>query len=121
LEILDTSNTDVLDSILQLINQIIENNSEIQENFSLVGGIPVVLLYADRKYNKAIRLEVARFIKLVCSGSKLTHQMFIACRGLPYLVSFLQTDNYSADKDLVFMAIDGIQSVFELQVRIILL
>lgn len=41
--------------------------------------------------------------------------MFIACRGLPSLVSFLKTDNFKEDKDLVFMAIDGIQSVFELQ------
>merc|ERR1711862_358268 len=65
--------------------------------------------------SKSVRIEVAKFVKQVCSGSGLTHQMFIACRGLPSLVSFLKTDNFKEDKDLVFMAIDGIQSVFELQ------
>lgn len=115
LELLETTSTNNLYCIIQLVNQIVEGNREIQENFCLVGGIPTILHFADSRFPKDIRLEVARFVKLVCSGSSLTHQMFIACRGLPSLVGFLETSNYLSDKDLVFMATDGIQSVFELQ------
>ena len=105
--------------MLRLINQIVEGNNKIQENLCLVGAIPAVLEFADNdtEREKPVRMEVAKFVKQVCSGSALTHQMFIACRGLPYLAGFLRTDNYKEDKDLVFMAIDGIQSVFELQVK----
>jgi hypothetical protein len=74
------------------------------------------LTFSEDEFSKQVRLEVAKFIKEVCSGSSLTHQMFIACGGLPHLVGFLKTDDYAGDKDLIFMAVDGIQSVFELQV-----
>ena len=103
--------------MLRMLNQIIESNKEIQENLCLVGGIPTVLRYAHKQYNKEIRLEAARFVKQMCSTSTLTLQMFIACRGLPVLVSLIENDSYTEHKDLVFMAIDGVGSVFELQVR----
>ena len=121
LEILETINESAVGYVLRLINQIVENNSEIQENLCLVGGLPAILNYAESKYDKSIRVQVAKFLKQVSHGSKFTHQMFIACRGLPYLVGFLSTTNYDDDKDLVFMAIDGIQSVFNLQVLFLII
>mmetsp|Transcript_1064 Transcript_1064/g.3807 ORF Transcript_1064/g.3807 Transcript_1064/m.3807 type:complete len:1109 (+) Transcript_1064:54-3380(+) len=114
LEILEGTKMNHLHCVLQLVNEIIRENPEIQENICLVGGIPAILKYTTPVYNKAIRLETARFVKQMCGSSNLTHQMFIACRGLPILVSFLKTNNYKSDKDLVWMAIDGIQSVFSL-------
>ena len=103
--------------MLRMVNQIVDNNKEIQENLCLVGGIPSILRFAHKQYNKEIRLEAARFVKQMCSTSTLTLQMFIACRGLPVLVSLIENDNYHEHKDLVFMALDGVGSVFELQVR----
>ena len=100
-----------------MINQIIEDNNQVQENLCLIGAIPAILAFAEDVYSSDIRLEVAKFVKQVCSGSRLTHQMFIACGGLPHLVNFLKTDSYAEDRDLIFMAVDGIQSVFELHVR----
>lgn len=115
LEILEGTKMNHLHCVLQLVNEIIKDHPEIQENICLVGGIPAILKYTTPVYNKAIRLETARFVKQMCGSSNLTHQMFIACRGLPILVSFLKTNNYKSDRDLVWMAIDGIQSVFSLQ------
>ena len=116
MEILEVTSTTNLQYILKLVNQIVEDNLEIQENLCLVGGIPTMLEFANIKYSKEIRLMAAQFVKQMCSSSTLTHQMFIACRGLPVLVGFLDTVNYREDKEFVLMAIDGIQSVFELQV-----
>ena len=118
MEILEIISPSVADCVLQLINQIVEDNDKIQENLGLVGAIPTILEFVEGDCEKGIRIEVAKFVKQMCSGSGLTHQMFIACRGLPSLVSFLQIDDYGEDKDLIFMAIDGIQSVFDLQVNL---
>ena len=116
LNILEDAADSVADCILRLINQIVEGDQQIQENLCLVGAIPAILDYTDDENEKEVRIEAAKFVKQVCSGSTLTHQMFIACRGLPHLANFLKTDDYLEDRDLVLMAIDGIQSVFELQV-----
>ena len=90
---------------------------EIKENLCLVGGIPAIMKFASKEYPKDVRLETARFIKQMCETSTLTLQMFIACRGLPLLVENLQTSNYRENRELVHVAIDGIMSVFQLQVR----
>ncbi|EFA86693.1 putative protein serine/threonine kinase [Heterostelium album PN500] len=101
MEMLEVSNSEVICSILKVVNQIIENNMEIQENLCLVGGIPSIMRFSGRDYSPSIRLETASF-------------MFIACKGLPILVDFLLTP-YVESKRLVCMAIDAIVNVFELQ------
>eukprot|EP01094_Clydonella_sp_ATCC50884_P002136 TRINITY_DN11643_c0_g1_i1.p1 TRINITY_DN11643_c0_g1~~TRINITY_DN11643_c0_g1_i1.p1 ORF type:complete len:1085 (-),score=383.55 TRINITY_DN11643_c0_g1_i1:312-3566(-) len=115
MEVLEVTKASMLRSILQLVNQIIEDNTEIQENLCLVGGIPAIMKFAAKEYPKDVRLETARFIKQMCATSTLTLQMFIACRGLPLLVENLQTTNYRENRELVHVAIDGIMSVFHLQ------
>eukprot|EP01133_Synstelium_polycarpum_P006813 gene6813-7918_t len=114
MEMLEVSNSQVICSILKVVNQIIENNMEIQENLCLVGGIPSIMKFSGRDYSASIRLETASFISKMCSTSTLTLQMFIACKGLPILVDFLLTP-YNESKRLVCMAIDAIVNVFELQ------
>ncbi|GAM26943.1 hypothetical protein SAMD00019534_101180, partial [Acytostelium subglobosum LB1] len=114
MEMLEVSNSQVICSILRVVNQIIENNMEIQENLCLVGGIPSIMRFSGRDQSSSIRLETASFISKMCSTSTLTLQMFIACKGLPVLVDFLMTP-YVESKNLVCMAIDAIVNVFELQ------
>ena len=48
--------------------------------------------------------------------STLTLQMFVSCGGLNVLVEFLEED-YEAERDLVLIGVNGVWSVFELQVR----
>ena len=47
--------------------------------------------------------------------STLTLQMFVSCGGLNVLVEFLEED-YEDERDLVLIGVNGVWSVFELQV-----
>ena len=49
--------------------------------------------------------------------STLTLQMFISCGGLNVLVDFLEED-LETERDLVLIGVNGVWSVFELQVCI---
>lgn len=63
---------------------------------------------------REIRMEAAYFFQQLCQSSSLTLQMFIACRGIPVLVGFLETD-YAKYREMVHLAIDGMWQVFKLQ------
>jgi len=93
---------------------VIQNDFVLQENLCLVGAIPVLIKYTSKRYGKEIQLAAALFIQQICHTNSLTLQMFISCRGLSVLIEFLQ-GNYSAQKELVWIAISGIHSVFKLQ------
>lgn len=115
LEILEgCQQRDTVLTLLKIINMIIFENMEIQENFCFVGGIPVVVKFAQKKYPREIRLEVAAFVRQMYQTSMLTLQMFISCGGLNVLVEFLEED-YEAERDLVLVGVNGVWSVFELQ------
>jgi hypothetical protein len=60
-------------------------------------------------------MAAAIFIQHICHTNTLTLQMFISCRGLRVLIDFM-SGNYSTQKELVWIAINGIHSVFSLQV-----
>jgi hypothetical protein len=116
MEVLEVRASPILANILMLVNQITEDKKEIIENLCLAGGIPVIMQFASKNFSREVRHEAARFIRQMCSTSTLTLQMFIACRGLPVLVENLDTMHYRENKELVHIAIDGIKSVFQLQV-----
>ncbi|XP_019454258.1 PREDICTED: MAP3K epsilon protein kinase 1-like [Lupinus angustifolius] len=63
---------------------------------------------------REIRMEAAYFLQQLCQSSSLTLQMFIACRGIPVLVGFLEAD-YAKYREMVHLAIDGMWQVFKLQ------
>ena len=116
LEILETcSRRDVILRLLKVVNAIIFNNVEIQENLCFVGGIPIISKFASKKYSSEIRLEAAAFVRQMYQTSTLTLQMFVSCGGLNVLVEFLEED-YEAERDLVLIGVNGVWSVFELQV-----
>ena len=116
LEILDTSRRrDIVFCLLRVVNAIIFNDVEIQENLCFVGGIPIVNEFASKKYPREIRLEAAAFVQQMFQTSTLTLQMFVSAGGLNVLVEFLE-DDYEDERDLVLIGVNGIWSVFELQV-----
>lgn len=116
LEILDTSRRrDIVYCLLRIVNAIIYNDDEIQENLCFVGGIPIVNEFASKKYPREIRLEAAAFVQQMYQTSVLTLQMFVSAGGLNVLVEFLE-DDYEDERDLVLIGVNGIWSVFELQV-----
>ncbi|KAG9150778.1 hypothetical protein Leryth_002936 [Lithospermum erythrorhizon] len=113
-ELLEVPKTPVMCSVLQVLNQIIKDNTDFQVNACLVGLIPIAMGFAlpDRPYE--VRMEAAYFLQQLCQSSSLTLQMFMACRGIPILVGFLEAD-YAKYRELVHMAIDGMWQIFKLQ------
>ncbi|KAF9525506.1 hypothetical protein CPB83DRAFT_859376 [Crepidotus variabilis] len=105
---------DVVMKLLQIINILVTEDVGFLESFCLIGGIPVMMEFTSKKYPSECRLEASEFIRLLCHTSVLTLQMFISCRGLKVLVDLLDED-YSEQTDLVEGALNGINSVFELQ------
>jgi len=96
-------------------------NNEFQEHFILLGGLPLIISYAEMQYEHKIRYLASFIIQTICKNTKsVTFQTFISCRGLPALVALLGGD-YSENKDLIFMTIDSIYDIFELQVLLVLI
>ncbi|KAJ1273291.1 hypothetical protein BS78_06G268900 [Paspalum vaginatum] len=114
MELLELPKNRILCSVLQLINNIVKDNTGFLENACLVGLIPVVMNFAEPNRLKDIRMQASLFLKQLCQASTLTLQMFIACQGIPVLVSFMEPD-YAKYRDMVHLAIDGIWQVFKLQ------
>ncbi|XP_022763955.1 MAP3K epsilon protein kinase 1-like isoform X4 [Durio zibethinus] len=114
MDLLDVPRTRVICSVLQLINQIVKDNTDFQKNACLVGLIPLVMSFAGPDRPREIRMEAACFLQQLCQSSSLTLQMFIACCGIPVLVGFLEAD-YAKYREMVHLAIDGMWQVFKLQ------
>ncbi|CAK9140751.1 unnamed protein product [Ilex paraguariensis] len=114
MELLEVPRTRVICAVLQVLNQIIKDNSDLQENACLLGFIPVVMSFAVPDRPREVRMEAAYFLQQLCQSSPLTLQMFIACRGIPILVGFLEAD-YAKYREMVHLAIDGMWQVFRLQ------
>ncbi|XP_016735817.1 MAP3K epsilon protein kinase 1 isoform X3 [Gossypium hirsutum] len=114
MELLDIPRTRVICSVLQLINELVKDNTDFQENACLVGLIPLVMSFAGPDRPREVRMEAAWFLQQLCLSSSLTLQMFIACRGIPVLVGFLEAD-YAKYREMVHLAIDGMWQVFKLQ------
>ncbi|CAN8260071.1 unnamed protein product [Cochlearia groenlandica] len=116
MDLLDIPKSRVICGVMQLINEITKDNTGFQENACLVGLIPVVMSFAgpERDHSREIRKEAAYFLQQLCQSSPLTLQMFIACRGIPVLVGFLEAD-YARYREMVHLAIDGMWQVFKLK------
>ncbi|XP_074307705.1 MAP3K epsilon protein kinase 1-like isoform X2 [Silene latifolia] len=114
MELLEVPRPRVICSVLQVINQIIRDNIDFQENACLVGLIPVVMGFAVPDRPREVRMEAAYFLQQLCQSSSSTLQMFIACRGIPVLVGFMEAD-YAKYREMVHLAIDGMWQVLKLQ------
>ncbi|KAF6167020.1 hypothetical protein GIB67_041275 [Kingdonia uniflora] len=114
MELLLVPKNHVICSVLQILNQIIKDNTNFQENACLIGLIPVVMSFAIPDRPRDVRMQAAYFLQQLCQSSSLTLQMFIACGGIPVLVGFLEAD-YAKYREMVHLAIDGMWQVFMLQ------
>lgn len=72
-----------------------------------------MIRFGGRMFPLDIRLEAANFVRQLCYASDFTRKMFIACDGLPVLLSFLE-ENYEHNKTLMWNSIDCIRHVFEI-------
>jgi len=104
MELLEVGNAHILLAILKVVNNIVGKNQKFQQNMSLVGLIPAIIRFGGQAYPREIRMEAANFVRQFCYASDWTRKMFIACDGLPVLVSFLM-EEYNQSKTLVWNAI----------------
>lgn len=95
------------------LSQLVGKNSKFQQSLATVGLIPAMIRFGGRMFPLDIRLEAANFVRQLCYASDFTRKMFIACDGLPVLLSFLE-ENYEHNKTLMWNAIDCIRHVFEI-------
>ncbi|XP_024384674.1 MAP3K epsilon protein kinase 1 [Physcomitrium patens] len=113
IDMLDMNNIRVVYTVLRVLNLITDDNIELLESACRAGMIPIMMGFASAECLKEVRMQAAYFIKKLCQKSSLTLQMFIACRGLPVLVGFLEKD-YSKYREMVHMALDCIWQVVDL-------
>ncbi|XP_068634080.1 MAP3K epsilon protein kinase 1-like isoform X2 [Aristolochia californica] len=114
MELLEVPKNRVICSVLQIVNQIVKDNIDFLENACLIGLVPVVMSFTVPDRPREVRMQAAYFLQQLCHSSSLTLQMFIACRGIPVLVGFLEVD-YARYREMVHLAIDGMWQVFKLQ------
>jgi hypothetical protein len=110
MEMLEVSSTQAVYAVLYVLNQLIEGNPEYLEQLCLVGAVPLVLRFSVPEAPRLIRMQAALFVREVTHAGGVPLQLLVACGGLPVLVAFLEGD-YNDNKEMVFMAIDGICKV----------
>uniref|UniRef100_A0A7S1KN36 non-specific serine/threonine protein kinase n=1 Tax=Percolomonas cosmopolitus TaxID=63605 RepID=A0A7S1KN36_9EUKA len=115
MQMLEVDNPAVVHATLQVINQLIEKNQEFQETLCLVGALPVIMEFSKMRYKTDIRVQASQFIREMCHTSAMTLEMFIACRGLPVLVEFMNFTEaeWEHQKRIIFDAIDNTMQVFQ--------
>ncbi|KAF9189540.1 hypothetical protein BGZ51_005613 [Haplosporangium sp. Z 767] len=115
LDLIETcSQQSLILKLLNILNLVIRNDYALLDTLCVIGAIPVLIRYTSKRYGKEIQLAAAIFIQQICHTNTHPLQMFIACRGLRVLIDFLQ-GNYSTQRELIWIAINGIHNVFNLQ------
>uniref|UniRef100_A0A0G4FL94 non-specific serine/threonine protein kinase n=1 Tax=Chromera velia CCMP2878 TaxID=1169474 RepID=A0A0G4FL94_9ALVE len=100
-------------AVLQSLNRLIVADEKFKANSALVGLIPAIIRFTRPQWNKAVKVEAARFVASICTA-EFSLQMFVACGGIDALVNLLEHDYYS-NRDLVYLAIDAIGKVFSIK------
>jgi len=111
-EMLQVTDPTLLRTVLKVVNQIVEGNQYFQEIFAMVGLIPGVIKFARPHHSRPLRYEAACFVSLLCHTSARSLQMLVACGGLEAIVDLVSHDYYD-NRDLVWLALDALQKVFE--------
>ena len=87
MEMLQQPDTGLLAAAMQLLNSVVADDTPVLESLCLVGIVPIVTRLAAPAHSAALRGLAATFVERLCSTSAHTVQMFVACGGLPVLVT----------------------------------
>jgi hypothetical protein len=120
----DTQNTEVQTKIMRLLNlAVCADHSSIMD-FCLFGGVPLVLhIGASRLVPQELRLETAKFMRLLVNGSptasanpadEFTKRVVVSCRGLNAMVTFLRNP-YKKSSEINFTGVDGVYAFLNQQ------
>lgn len=87
--------------VLATLNVIFDSNIAQLENFSLLGGIPMINQFSKLSFGLLVRLQVVKFVKILRKSEKAI-LMFVSSGGLKILSRFLEEDfDFTPDFPLV--------------------
>lgn len=95
--------------VLSILNFIFDNHHSQIENFSLLGGIPMITQFSKLSFGLQARLQVVRFIKILRRSEKAL-LMFVSSGGLRILSRFLEED-FDLTPDFPLVAIHCIHEI----------
>lgn len=95
--------------VLAILNYIFADHVAQIENFSLLGGIPMITQFSKLSFNLPIRLQVVKFVKILRKSDKAM-LMFVSAGGLRVLSRFLEED-FDSNPDFPLVAIDCIHDI----------
>lgn len=112
-ELLHCPNVAVVHAALEVLCMLMANNSALVEALCLAGLITAAMqLSAAERTLLDVQLQAAQCISCICQSSPQSMNMFIACRGLPSLVGFLEPD-ITKHRSLVQVGLEGIWRAVE--------
>lgn len=95
--------------VLATLNYIFDNHIAQIENFALLGGIPMITQFSKLSFGLLVRLQVAKFVKLLKRSEKAM-LMFVSSGGLRILSRFLEED-FDATPDFPLVSIHCIHEI----------
>lgn len=95
--------------VLSTLNCIFSDHIAQIENFSLLGGIPMVTQFSKLSFGLPVRLQVVKFVKILRKSEKAL-LMFVSSGGLRVLSRFLEED-FDSTPDFPLVAITCIHEI----------
>lgn len=95
--------------VLSILNYIFNSHVAQIENFSLLGGIPMITQFSKLSFGYPVRLQVVRFVKILRKSEKAM-LMFVSSGGLRVLSRFLEED-FDLTPDFPLVAINCIHEI----------
>lgn len=95
--------------VLATLNYIFADHVAQVENFSLLGGIPMITQFSKLSFSLPVRLQVVKFVKILRKSDKAM-LMFVSAGGLRVLSRFLEED-FDLNPDFPLVAINCIYEI----------
>lgn len=95
--------------VLSTLNYIFSYHVAQIENFSLLGGIPMITQFSKHSFGLPVRLQVVKFVKNLQKSDKAL-LMFVSSGGLRVLSRFLEED-FDLTPDFPLVAINCIHEI----------
>lgn len=93
---LEHEDAGVVETVMELVNQLVRDDGDVQQRLALVGMIPAMMRFAGPAREPAHRLQAARFACTVCRTRTAVLHMFAACGGLKTVVDLLRPSQRAA-------------------------
>jgi hypothetical protein len=119
---LEVNKIGVVMGVIQLIQSMVDVDKKILSHLCIMGLIPALSTWLNRKHPISVRALAAQLIKVIIDANVLTLQMFIACRGLPMLVELLDPNANTPEETMLnHLAVQCITKIFNIQPQVCIL